>query len=70
MSKKHPIVRYAKARDICEAAAARALGISPQMLCDMKAGRRWPSRKRAREIARRSRGEIGFADLLLWRPAA
>lgn len=70
MSKTHPIVRFAKARKLLEGEAAQKLGISPQMLSDMKKGRRRPSVESALAIEKASDGAVKFAELLLWKPAA
>jgi hypothetical protein len=64
--KTHPLVRFARSRKLREGAAAKALGISHQMWCDMKSGRRWPSATRAREIVERSKGALKLGDLLFW----
>jgi len=68
--RKHPIVKFAEARGLEEGKAAKLLGVSHQMWCDMKAGRRWPSPKRARLIVRRSGGALTLEQLLFWKPAA
>lgn len=68
--KLHPIRRYCRERGLTQVEFADLVGLSESFICDMIAGRKWPSYPVARRISQRTRGDIGIGDLLAWRRAA
>jgi DNA-binding transcriptional regulator YdaS (Cro superfamily) len=66
----HPLEKWRQSAGIkTRAAAARLLGISPQLWNEVVHGRCGLSSKRMREIDRITAGAIDVRDLVFWTPA-